>query len=405
MIKISRVFEILGVCILLFQTSNAYSYEASLEADIDARAEYNDNIFLTTQAHDSVTGLIITPSLSGIIKEQHWQAKLNAMIKSQNYSDHSLDGNDQFFDLTGQYNAQRNIFSLNITHDLGSNLNSTSTDFGIAGRRINTTRQSITPQYTRLITERLVLTLYYAYTDVDYEDAENTPYTPYFNETGSASLMYNLTEKDKLSISLQGVDYNSKNDLITYRLFTSRIGLDHKFSERLSANFLVGISRLNSTNLTTQTFDFFGQPIIVTQEIDYENRGSVYDAGITQLLESGTIGGRISRNITSNSFGGLDRSDQLTVNYLKKVSSLWRYTIKGSISDITSRNTGEKSLSRNLFIFNSTVYYSFSQDWNVNASYSYRARRFESDSSEDRAPHSNRVYVGLSYNFPSLSTF
>ena len=62
--------------------------------------------------------------------------------------------------------------------------------------------------------------------------------------------MYDLTEKDRLTISLQGVDYTSKNDLITYQLFTSRIGIDHKFSETLSTNFLVGISRLNSTNLT-----------------------------------------------------------------------------------------------------------------------------------------------------------
>ena len=89
---------------------------------------------------------------------------------------------------------------------------------------------------------------------------------------------------------------------------------------------------------------------------------------------------------------------------LKNLSPLWRYTLRGSFSDISSKNTGG-DLSRNVFIFDSTVYYSITQDWNVNASYSYRARRYESDTSEDRAPHSNRVYVGLTYNFPPLSTF
>ena len=181
LIKIPRVPVILLFCIAALSISNAWSYEGSLEADIDARAEYNDNIFLTAGPHDAVSGIIITPSLSGIIKEQHWVAKLNARIKSHNYSDDRLDGNDQFFSLTGQYSQERNIFSLNVTHDLGSNLSSTSTDFGIAGRRINTKRQSITPQYTRLITERLALTLSYSYTDVDFEDAENTElYTIYY---------------------------------------------------------------------------------------------------------------------------------------------------------------------------------------------------------------------------------
>ena len=405
MIKVSNPYGILGVCIALFQTSNSYSYEGALEADIGAFAEYNDNIFLTSQPHDSAKGVMVTPSLHGLIKGEYWQAKLNAMIKSYNYSDDSLDGIDQFFSLTGQYNEERNLFSLNVTHDFASNLNATSTDFGLAGRRIDTNRQSIAPQYTRFITERLTLTLSYAYTDVDFEDAENTTYTPYITESGTASLMYNLTEKDKLSISLQNVDYNSKNDLIIYQLFTSRIGLDHEFSEVLSIDFLVGISRLNSTNLTTSSFDFFGQPIIVTQEVDFKNRGSVYDVGITRLLESGKIGGRVSRNITSNSFGGLDRVDRLSLNYSKDVSSLWRYTINANLDDVISKSNSASDLSRNLFFFESVAYYSISRSWNVNASYRYALRRFKSDTSDNRAPHSNRIYIGLTYNFPSLSTF
>ena len=259
--KISYVYRILGVCVLLIQPSAAWSYEGALEADVDARAEYNTNIFLTSQPHDAVTGTIITPSLSGIIREQNWEAKLRARLRINKYSDDTIDGNDQLFDLTGQYNAQRNIFSLNINHDLDSNLSSTSTDFGIAGRRVERKKQSITPQYTRLLTERLALILSYTYSDVDYLEAENTGYIPYISETGAASLQYDLTEKDKLTFSLFAVDYASKNDLVTYQLFLSRIGIDHKFSETLSTDFLVGVSRRNSTNLQTQTFDFFGQPV------------------------------------------------------------------------------------------------------------------------------------------------
>ena len=129
LIKIPRVPVILLLCIAVLSISNAYSYEAALQADIDARAEYNDNIFLTSLPHDAVTGIIITPSLSGIIKEENWEAKLRARVRINKYSDDTIDGNDQLFDLTGQYNAQRNIFSLNINHDLDSNLSSTSTDF------------------------------------------------------------------------------------------------------------------------------------------------------------------------------------------------------------------------------------------------------------------------------------
>jgi hypothetical protein len=142
----------------------------------------------------------------------------------------------------------------------------------------------------------------------------------------------------------------------------------------------------------------------VTEEVDSENRGSVYDAGVVQLLERGKIEGRVSRNFTSNSFGGLDRRDQLKVNYSENISALWRYAIKARIEDISSKNTGS-DLSRNLFFFESIAYYSITRNWDVNASYRYVQRKYKSDTSDDRAPHSNRIYVGLTYNFPSLSTF
>ena len=405
MINISNICRILGVCIVLFQAPNAYSYEAALEADIDARAEYNDNIFLTNQPHDSVKSIVITPSLTGVIKEENWEGELRARIRSHNYSDNNLDGNDQLFDLTGRYNLERNIFSLNINHNLDSNLNSTSSDFGVIGRRIERKSQSVTPQYTYLLTERSVLVFSYTYADVDFLDAENTGFIPYISETGSGSLIYDLTERDKLTISLFAVDYTSQNELVTYQLFMSRVGIDHKFSETLSTDFLVGVSRRNSTNLQTQSFDFFGQPITITQEIDFSDRGLVYDAGIRQLFETGQIESRISQDNTTDSFGGLNKVNRFTVNYTDKLSELWRYRVNGRFEDITAISTSSSRNDRKLFFFESITHYSISRNWDVNASYRYILRRFNSDTSEDRAPHSNRIYVGLTYNFPSLSTF
>ena len=405
MFKITNVWKVLGICFLLFQSHTVYSKEYLLEANVDAHVEYNSNIFLTNQPHDSTKGVIVTPSLSGVIKEANWESKLRARVRINRYSDQNLNGNDQLFDFTGRYLAERNILSLNVNHNLESNLSSTSSDFGIVGRRVNRKTQSFTPQFTRLLTERSVLAFAYTYTDVDFLEAENTGFTPYITETGSGSLIYNLTESDELTVSLQAVDYTSKNDLVTYQLFLSRFGIDHKFSETLSTDFLIGASRRNSTNLQTQSFDFFGQTIAISQEIDSKTRGLVYDAGVTQLLESGQIDGRISRDNTTDSFGGLNEVDQFKITYVDTLSELWSYKISGRFEDIASISSGTRSTDRKLFFFESVAYYSISKNWSANASYRYIMRRFKSDTSEDRAPHSNRIYIGLTYNFPSLSTF
>ncbi|MCK4708556.1 MAG: hypothetical protein KAU21_08060, partial [Gammaproteobacteria bacterium] len=339
MFKISNVWRVLVVCIILLHAQAAYAKEYKLEADVDARAVYDDNIFLTNQLHDSTKGIIVTPALSGVITEENWESELRARLRINKYSDKSLNSNDQFFDLTGRYTAERNIFSLNVKYNLESNISSTSTDFGIVGRRVNRKTQSIAPQYTRLLTERSSLMLSYTYTDVDFLEADNTGFTHYITETGSGSLLYNLTERDELTISLTAVDYTSKNELVTYQLFVSRFGVDHKFSETLSMDFLAGVSRRNSTNLQTQSFDFFEQPITVTQEIDAKNRGLVFDIGVTQQLESGKIEGRIIRDNKTDSFGGLNEVNRFTVNYTDKMSELWRYRINGRLEDITAIST------------------------------------------------------------------
>jgi len=403
--KVSNICEAIFVCFVFFYVSNTYSKEYSIEADVDARTEYNSNIFLTSLPHDSTKGVIITPSLSGLIKEKRWEGKLRARIKSHNYSDANLDSNDQYFDFTGKYFAERNVFSLNVNYDLASSLNSASDSFGIVARRINTKRLSISPKYTRLLTERLILSVSYTYSDVDFLEAKNTGFTPYITETGSGALVYDLTKKDKLTISLVAVDYASRDERVKYRLFMSRFGIDHKFSETLSTDFLAGVSRRNSTNLQTQSFDFFGQPITITREIDAKNRGLVLDAGITQLFENGQVEGRISRDNTTDSFGGLNEVNRFKINYTDKISALWRYNISGRYEDVSSISSGSRRTDRKLFFLESSAYYSISRNWNAKISYRYVVRRFKSDTSNNVAANSNRIYVGLTYNFPSLSTF
>lgn len=405
MAKVTNFLEVLAFCAAIFLTVKGHASERSLESDVDARSEYNSNIFLASGPHDPVSGLIITPSLSGVIKENNWEGTLRARLRINRYSDKNLNANDQLFDLTGRYVAERDIFSLNLKHDLTSNLNITSSDFGLVGRRINTKDQSVTPQYTRLLTERSVLVLSYAYSDVDFLEAVNTGFTPYVSQTGSGSVIYDMTEKDKLTVSLTAVDYSSRNDLITYRLYMSRFGIKHEFSETLSADYTVGVSRRKTTNRQTRSYDFFGRPVILTQEIDSNTRGFVLDVNVTKKLETGQIEGRLSRDNTTNSFGGLDQADKFNFNFSDKLSSLWSYDIKTRYENITALSSGARSTDRNVLFLEMRAFYSIATNWQANASYRYVQRKFKSNINNDKAPYSNRIYAGLTYNFPSLSTF
>ena len=402
--KVLNVCRLIGTCILFAQASGVYSSERLLDASVSAQAEYNDNIFLVPEPESSVTGISITPILLGIVRESNWETQLQAKLVINKYSEHDLDSNDQYFSLSGRYRAMRNIFSLNISHSLISSLSTVSDDFGLSRTRIKRETQSVSPTYTYLFTERLTSSLSYVYSDVDFLDAENTNFTPYITHTGTASLQYTLTEKDSLSFILQAVDYESKNQLVTYQLFTTNIGVNHQFTETLLSNFQIGVSRQSSTSLRTFTEDFFGGIIILTREIDAKNRGLVFNIGLTQLLENGSVNANISRNDTTNSFGGLDVTNTLVLNYTDRITELWRYDLKGRFSDVTSVGSSSATTNRDILSFDATASYSISLNWNFFASYRYLLRKFKSDTS-NTAPYSNSVHVGLTYNFPSLSTF
>lgn len=386
---------------------SAVSKEWLIETDIDARAEYNDNIFLSPLPHDSVSGVIVTPSIKGVVREAHWQADMTARLRSNNYSNSRLNSNDRYFDLTGRYNVERNLFSLNMNYDLDSNLNAASPDFGLTlGQRVERKNQSITPSYTRFFTERLLMSLSYTYSDVYYFDADRTGYIPYITESVAFSLAYDLSEKDKLTFSFSAVDYTSQDELLTYQLFMPRMGIEHEFSSTFSFNFMAGTSRRNSTNKTTQSFDFFGQPIIITREIDASDRGFVLDAGFRQDHETGAFTGSITRDNTTNSYGGLNEVDSFKLGYNSWVTDLLRYSLIGRYKDYSAVSSGLRDTDRKALFLEGILNYSLSRDWRFNASYRYVQRRFKNnDSSGSKAPYSNRVYVSLTYNFPDLSTF
>lgn len=396
---------LLAFALPLLYAPFSHAYQAELSGYFETRAEYNDNIFLTTLPHDDIYGLTLIPAVEGSVSGENWGSSLQARLQDYNYSDSSLNSTDSYLNLDGNYLQERNQYSLAVKHDRFTNLRTDSSDFGAIGRLVEQQRQSVTPTYTRFLTERLSLSLSYSYTDVDFIDSTGTGSIPYVSQLASAYMQYNLTETTDLSLSIAGIDYVSENDRVEYRLLLSRIGIAHKFTETFSVDALVGVSRRSATNRITQTFDFFGNPVVQSVEIESRDRGLLLDFGLEKEFESATIESRLSRDNTTNSFGGLDRIDRFSIYYFRDISKKSRYRTRFWLEDITSLSSGTRDTERNILYGEFAYFHKLTELWEASASYRYVQRKFKSNSSPDRAPHSNRIYIGITYNFPSLSTF
>jgi len=396
------------VFISLFAVSinnTAISSEYVIESSIFSQAKYNDNIALTDGPHESVSAIIITPQIRGIIRDKNWSTSIDARLKTNTYTDHDLDSTDKLLNLAGDYRQERNIYAVTGGYSIYSNFNSDSADFGITSSRSDRKTLSFAPSYTRLLNEALSFRVSYSFIDVEYIGSGFTGFIPYNLDTVSGVLIYSLSEIDQLSFTLQASDYESKDASIEYQLYVVRLGLEHQFSETLSGSFQLGSSRRNTTNLNTTRFDFFGTEISIDQEIDFSNNGTVINMGLTSTLEKGSITVNLGRDDVVDSTGGLSVIDSLSLRLQEKLTELWSYSVGIRYDDYSAVSSNTRTSDRELLNFGLGVYYSFARNWRASASYGYNARKNKSDLSDTSSPHSNAVAVGLTYNFPALSTF
>lgn len=398
-----RYFYPLLILLLLGWGGESYAVQYSLESGISARAEYHDNILLTTTQHDSVYGLVVTPQISLVAKELDWKTSLNTKFIGNRYSDSNLNSNDLFFVLDSSLRQEINTFSLSVVYNRDSSLNSASSDFGIASKRVKSSLVNMSLGYQLDLSERSRLSLSLSRKEVDYDDNQGTGFLAYALSSASSRLFYVYSETQTLTFDLQYTDYESDDGAFQYQLGVVQIGLQQQFDELWSFNGSIGASRRSSTNETTQSIDFFGQPVTLVQVNDFVSSGVVLDARISRQLQTGEAFFLLSRSNTTNSFGGLNEVSTAKLSYTEKWSELWRHTLSIRYEEVSAVSSAIRSTDRTALFLEARLTRHFSRRWNMNVSYRYVTRMFATGLASNA--DSNRLFLGLTYNFPDISTF
>lgn len=397
----NSVTRLWATVLLLCLSGHALAAQYSLVTKASARAEINDNIFITSAAHDSVSGLVVTPQARLLVKEPNWQSYLNSKLVFNRYSDSNLDSNDVLFDWSSSYSLERHELSLDVKYNKDSTLNSASSDFGVVARRVKSRSSTLAPSYQYIASQRARLSLSANRTQVDYSD--DVGFIAYSLDGSSASWLYDLSEKNTVSLTLQGSKYRSDNGVYQYNLTVLQIGLRSRLNRLWLFDGAIGNSRRASSNQATSTINFFGQTINIVNVNNITTTGLVYDATFTRDLERGDFGVTFSRNNATNSFGGLNEVSSLKLAYQYQISDLWRQVILIRYENVNSVSSGVSVTDRSMLLFEIRLIRQVDRQWSINASYRYAARQFDTLVAADAS--SNRLFLGLTYNFPDVSTF
>lgn len=388
---------------LLFYFGNLNAAEWSINSNLFMSYDYNDNAFLTLQPHESVSSTVIQPNIKFNVEERNWKNTFEARLRSNNYSDSSLDSNDQYYMVFGSYKRERSTFSLKGSYDLKSNLDTESDDFGISTVRINRATTNVSPSYLYMLTERLQASLSYTMMESKYDDLVGLNFVPYEVDMSSISLGYGLSEKNKLNASAQYTDYLSFDGLSEYQLLALRIGLSRQFTERFLVDFMVGSSERDSINRDTGTIDFFGTTVNLAPE-SASSSSLVIDMNFNLKTEVGSVTGKLSRDNVTSSYGGVNEVNMISLAYKRKLSDHWNFDMSGKYEETESIISSTSFSDRNSLSIATRINYSLDKDWKVTVSWRYIEREFITQN-QSSVPNSNRLFVGMRYSSSKLSTF
>lgn len=225
--------------------------EWSAEPSVQLRREYNDNINLTLQPHNSVNGSVITPKLDLGSRTEIWQINGTAELSRRRYSGESgsgLDRDDNTFRLASQYATERDTWRLegNRTLDSVSSDELTSADTGVVQVQKRRESHGISPSWTRMMTETMQLQLTYQLNNVSYVNSQSVGLYDYGYRVATARLTNQVSEQNLVFVTggysafhvpATGFDSVSR---------TLQAGISRNFSETMQGTLLAGARRTES---------------------------------------------------------------------------------------------------------------------------------------------------------------
>lgn len=365
--------------------ANASSF--SLESEINARITYDDHINFYQSEEESSSIVRVEPKMKLKYQSDSWETAMSARISGDTYSAQIQDQINGHLDFETAYKDNRSIYSISAGYDNVSHRASDENITGLVSEQTKTRRLTLAPKYTRLLTERLSLSLDYSYSDVSYSPNSLGSYLPYETQTAAGVMAYKLSQKSELSLALAATDYTSENNISEYQQLSSKFGIAHSFSETISAKFFAGLS---TRDFTTRDGSSSG-----AQE-ETSSNGGLFEASVNakwiELLAS--------RDTESNDNGGLNQIDKVRAKLRMQVTSLIGIVLTLERADIDELNDNVVDQSRTVTKIIPAMNFSLARNLKLRAEYFFTEYKYASNplGTMDK----NRFSINLTYNFPSI---
>ncbi len=363
---------------------SARAAEYTLEPSVTVQETYDDNVFL--KETDDLEHRA-SPALSLEARTEKAELKARAAWDISKYERHDeLDSVDQRFGLSANLKPselRQYGFSGGYVDDY--TFVSTLEESGLLAERSKRKQFTVDPYATFTLDNRNSLRVSYSFTDTQYElETYNDSRVNGGNVTWYHDLM---NERTRLifSAGASQSEFERTDTDVTQSTYRGLVGLDHRFTENLKLEVMVG------PRYTESEFPRGG----VTA--DDNDTGFVVDCTMDWRLEERlTFSVNVNRDIAQSIYGENITRDRARVSFMYRLTE----RLRGNLSTAYYRSETDgfvRSEKRQTFSARPSMTYRITEYLDLRAGYAYtRTENRLTDYSQER----NRVYVQLAIDWP-----
>jgi len=343
-----------------------------IETSGSGKLEIDDNPLLSTENAESVTGVILTPTLRAKHDTGAALVEFGGQLEANQYDDSSFNSNDVYIDALGRQKFSTGMMELRGSYNYDTTRTSEVSESGLSIAGVRHTTFSLRPHIETALTQTEQLNLDGSFTNSKYDSSE---YTDYRNYSIKPSLRHAFNEIHSGILAVEGSRYESTSGTgVTADNLIPSVGWDAQLSPRWRTNVAVGVQ------YTQTDYEITGPNDPSGSEWDY-----YYSGGITFTGLNDKIGFDFSRRPSSLSSGSQSQATSFRLNGTHTVNP--KLDLKLGLIYQNSQRSGSNPGGNNDISFIEAapqLVYRLTEKVNLNLMYRHREREIgDSDATSD----------------------
>lgn len=346
------------------------------------RVEFDTNRRLRTNDEKDTSAERLAAYLDSGYRSETWNLSATGwagLWRVQGESD--LNSEDLHLDLRSGYTRVRDTFGLDasVIRDttLTSEFDLTAT--GFVDVRKDRDYLSISPHWSRELSENAVSNLRYSYLDIFYEKGPGVTLIDYTYQVLMGSVAWQHTENWTWSVIGQGTRYEGDQNDTTIDSVLGAVGADWTLSERTDWSFQVGVEHSDSDD----------------GGISNSDTGLRFLTRLSTQAERWNLGLRVERVQSPNS-QGVQTADLIALDYRRELTPVWDLNAGARATQL--RNSGDLTSQSERDYQSLTLGASRALSENMRLAMRYRYRHQEYLNAADDAD-SHALILELRYNW------